>query len=301
MTVKDVCIGLYNISLKLDCVPYNMRQCRRVCPDKKSLEELCYLYDRRDKILSDNYELQIDKNDGKLKVCPELTGLTMCQNVQWKELEVVHFPKENVDSELKEFDQLLPTQKGNLVQLISMLETTVVMYQRQEIGMLDMFLAFGVNDAGDGLNTDMLMEKFWNMVYLLMDEIAKGRANEEVMKALTTFLQSLEKIYADRDRLCQQFQAYMDEISFGLERSNYRDEFKDLREKIIEEKYRCKREAENGFEFLFSPEGKRHPYGAAFSELATVLKVFLEKFNLHKKVFQKEIFDEFLGCLEKFA
>ena len=303
MTVKDMCIGLYNISLKLDCTPSALRKCRRVCPDRKSLEYLCYLYDRGDSTSAHCYELKICSKNGELKVQPELSGLPMCQDAHWKLYDVIYFPKEDVQGELEAFGQLPISKKGYLVQLVSMLQTTMVMYQDWEVGPLDVFISFGVdslNPEGD-LGIDMLMEKFWNIAYVLVDGIVREKSDERLVKALAGFLQSLEKIYADRACLCQQFRAYTEEIAYGLEKKSYSDEIYSTRRSGMEGRCLSKEGVANTFDFLFLHNGTVHPYGNVFSELAAVLRAFLEMYNLHKKAYSEEILGELLGCLQRFA
>ena len=233
---------------------------------------------------------------------PELRGLQKCKDPYWKNYDVIYMPKKEIQKELEAFDQLPTGKKGYLVQLVSLLQGTMVMYQNWEIGFMEVFSSFGRNDLepSDDLGTDILMEKFWNMAYVLVDEIAKGKANESLMQALTVFLQSLEKIYADRESLCQQFQAYTEEISYGLERENYSDEFYSLKKESAEERYLSKMKAKDCFSFLFMQNEGIHPYGMLFSEVAAVLKAFLKMYNLHKKAFCEETLVKLLDCLDHF-
>lgn len=217
--VEDACIGLYNISIKLECSPLNQGKCKGICPDRKSLGHLLYIYDRGDETVLKKHTLMIRKSDGELCISPSLKHLEMCDEPDRKEFEIIHMPKEKVEEELEEFQKLSRRGKRNLVRLVALLETTAALHQETEADFLDIFISFGKDwfNKEDDFNIDLLMEKFWNITYILLDGIVHNRASQTVLEKLLSFLKGLEKVYLERKRIFEQIGAYHTEILCGIE------------------------------------------------------------------------------------
>lgn len=306
--VEDACFWLYNISIDLKGSQFNQERCKSICPDRKSLGYLVYLYHRSEKPPSRKYILKIRQKDGKLCLSPELREMEMYDGSG--RTEAIHMFKEDISKELEEFLKLSRGGQRNLIQLVTLLETAMLLYQNK-VDFLDIFISFGNNwfDKEDDYNIDLFMEKFWNISYILLDGIVNNRAKQEVLDSLLFFLEGLQRIYEQKDKIAEQLGEHHENILCGIDAQECLDdnvvlgcnEYDTLFRLRQKEECAARAKAKEWKEFLFNKGGTVHPYKEVSGELAMVLKRYLEKYNEHRHVFEQKKVDEVCRYLQQLA